>query len=47
MLKKLFKLYFSTIKNAPENIKKAIEIKEKEQYIIEQQYKRMKDEEKK
>lgn len=44
---KLIKLYFEAIFNAPENMKKALEMKRKQEELINKQYEEMKKEEKK
>ena len=42
MIKKLIKLYIDAIKNAPENIEKAIETQKKKKEIIDDMYKNKK-----
>lgn len=44
---RLLKLYFSAIFNAPKNIEQAMEIKRKQQELINKQYEEMKKVEKK
>lgn len=44
---KLIKLYFEAIFNAPNNIKKALETKRKQEELINKQYEEMRKEEQK